>query len=175
MNKGAKISNGKVILYVNSGDLLTKNALKIIRKKFNDHKDIGFIFGTVKRHYTTGVIYKHGINFKKLLYNFDFATSHSTGFFIKKKFFKKIGFFDKNFKISADYNLYFKLIEKLKINGVATKKNELIGIMKSGGYSSKIKFFDHLKEEMRIRYHNGQNLFLITMIFVNAFLKNLFK
>ena len=71
--------------------------------------------------------------------------------------------------------MYFKLIEKLKINGVATKKNELIGIMKSGGYSSKIKFFDHLKEEMRIRYHNGQNLFLITMIFVNAFLKNLFK
>ena len=91
MNKGAKISNGKVILYVNSGDLLTKNALKIIRKKFNDHKDIGFIFGTVKRHYTTGVIYKHGINFKKLLYNFDFATSHSTGFFIKKNFLKKLG------------------------------------------------------------------------------------
>ncbi len=175
MNKGAKISNGKVILYVNSGDLLTKNALKIIRKKFNGHKDIGFIFGTVKRHYTTGVIYKHGINFKKLLYNFDFATSHSTGFFIKKKFFKKIGYFDTNFKISADYNLYFKLIEKMKIKGVATKKNELIGIMKSGGYSSKIKFFDHLKEEMKIRYHNGQNLFLIAMIFVNAFLKNLFK
>ena len=26
--------------------------------------NIGFIFGTVKRHYTTGMIYKHGINEK---------------------------------------------------------------------------------------------------------------
>ena len=44
MNKGAKISNGEVILFVNSGDLLTKNALKIIRKKFNTHKCIDFVF-----------------------------------------------------------------------------------------------------------------------------------
>ncbi len=175
MNKGAKISNGKVIVFVNSGDLLTKNALKIIRKKFYDNKDIGFIFGSVKRQYTTGVIYKHGMNQKRLLYNFDFATSHSTGFFIKKDVFKKIGYFDTNFKISADYNLYFKMIFKKNIKGTSTKKNELIGIMKSGGYSSKVKFFDHLKEEIKIRYHNGQNLFFITLIFLNAIFKNLLK
>ena len=112
MNKGAKISNGKVILYVNSGDLLTKNALKIIRKKFNDHKDIGFIFGTVKRHYTTGVIYKHGINFKNFYIILTLLRAIQQVFFIKKNFLKKIGYFDTNFKISADYNLYFKLIEK---------------------------------------------------------------
>ena len=116
------------------------------------------------------------MNQKRLLYNFDFATSHSTGFFIKKDVFKKIGYFDTNFKISADYNLYFKMIFKKKnIKGISTKKNELIGIMKSGGYSSKIKFFDHLKEEMKIRYHNGQNLFFISLIFLNAILKNLLK
>ena len=62
--------------------------------------------------------------------------------------------------------------------GVSTRidiPNELIGIMKSGGYSSKIKFFDHLKEEMKIRYHNGQNLFFIALIFLNAIFKNLLK
>ena len=175
MNKGAKISNGKVILYVNSGDILTKNALKIIKKKFIKNMNIGFIFGTVKRHYTTGPIYKYGINEKRLLYNFDFATSHSTGFFIKKNIFKRMGYFNTNFKISADYDLYFKLIIKNKIKGISTKKNELIGVMKSGGYSSKISFINHLKEEMKIRYLNGQNLFFLSLIFFNSIIKNLFK
>ena len=34
MNKGVKHSKGRVIVFVNSGDLLTKNALKIIYKIF---------------------------------------------------------------------------------------------------------------------------------------------
>ena len=38
MNKGAKISSGKVILFVNSGDILTKNALKIIKKIYKKHE-----------------------------------------------------------------------------------------------------------------------------------------
>ena len=175
MNKGAKISNGEVILFVNSGDILTKNALKIIKKKFMENKNIGFIFGTVKRHYTTGPIYKYGINQKRLLYNFDFATSHSTGFFIKKNIFKRMRYFNTIFKISADYDLYFRLIIKNKIKGISTKKNELIGVMKSGGYSSKISFINHLKEEMKIRYYNGQNLFFLSLIFFNSIIKNLFK
>ena len=175
MNKGAKISNGKVILFVNSGDLITKNALKIIKKKFDSNKDIGFIFGTVKRYYTTKMIYKYGINIKKLSYNFDFATSHSTGFFIKKNIFKKIGYFNTDFKISADYDLYFRLIIKNKIKGIATKKNELIGIMKSGGYSSRIKFIYHLIEEIKIRLYNGQNIFFLFLIFFNAIIKKIFK
>ena len=175
MNKGARISNGEVILFVNSGDILTKNALKIIKKKFMENMNIGFIFGTVKRHYTTGPIYKYGINEKRLLYNFDFATSHSTGFFIKKNIFKKMGYFNTNFKISADYDLYFRLIIKNKIKGISTKKNQLIGVMKSGGYSSKISFINHLKEEMKIRYHNGQNLFFLSIIFFNSIIKSLFK
>ncbi len=175
MNKGAKISNGEVILFVNSGDLLTKNALKIIRKKFNTHKGIDFVFGTVKRHYTTGMIYKHGINFKKLSYNFDFATCHSTGFFVRRLKFKDIGYFNTKYKCSADYDVYYKLIIKNKLNGLSTNKNEIIGEVSAGGFSSKLSFLEHLKEEIIIRIDNGQNKLIVLLILINALLKNFIK
>ena len=66
------------------------------------------------------------------------------------------------------------LINK-KLKGISTNKNNIIGIMKSGGYSSKFSFFQHLLEETKIRYDNGQNFIFIFLIFLNAILKNLFK
>ena len=86
MNKGLNLSVGKVILYVNSGDILTKNALKIVYKIFSKNKNLDFVFGTVKRYYTKATIIKSGFNKKRLFYNFDFATTHSAGFFFEKNF-----------------------------------------------------------------------------------------
>ena len=87
---GAKFS----VLFLNSGDLLTKNALKIIYNKFSKNKNIDFVFGTVKRHYSNISITKSGYNPLKLNFNFDFATSHSSGFFIKLISSKKVGNFN---------------------------------------------------------------------------------
>ena len=93
MNKGAKLANGEIIVFVNSGDTLTRKSLLYVKKKFIENKKISFVFGTVKRHYTKDTIIKYGYNPNRLKYNFDFATSHSTGFFIKKKSFSKIKIF----------------------------------------------------------------------------------
>ena len=67
------------------------------------------------------------------------------------------------------------MIVKEKLNGIGTKKNELFGVFRRGGYSSKINFFDHFIEEIRIRLDNRQNKFLVLIIFVYKFLKNIFK
>lgn len=175
MNKGIKLANGTFLLFVNSGDLLTKNALKIIYKLSCKNKEADFIFGTVKRHYTTNSIIKSGYNKFRLNYNFDFATSHSTGFFIKLESLKKVGNFNTKYKCSSDYDFYYRAIIKKKLKGISTNKNKLIGIMKSGGHSSKISFFHHLLEETRIRYDNKQNLLFIFLIFCNAIIKFCFK
>lgn len=174
MNKGLKISRGQIIVFVNSGDVITKNALKKVYEIFLKNKNISFLFGTVLRHYKTGSILKYGYDFKRMIYNFDFATSHSTGFFLKKKIYKKIGYYNTKFKCSADYDIYFRLF-KMKLKGAYTSKKDLIGMVAAGGYSSKLSFFDHLIEETKIRINNKQNIILILLIVINACVKNFFK
>ena len=174
MNKGAALARGEFIVFVNSGDTLTENALLIIYNK-TSNKNIDFVFGSVKRRYTTDTILKYGYNKQKLLYNFDFATSHSTGFFVKLSEFRKIGYFNTKYKCSADYDAYFKLLIKQNLIGTYTDKDELIGEVSSGGFSSKFSFISHLIEESKIRFDNQQNFILIILIFLNAIIKKILK
>lgn len=175
MNKAAKFSKGFFVVYVNSGDTLTNNALQIVYNKIIKNKNIDFVFGTVRRHYTKDTILKSGYNKFKLFYNFDFATAHSTGFFLKRSEFKKKGYFDTKYKCSADYDLYYKLIIKSNLKGTYTKKSQLIGTVQKGGFSSNYTFFDHLKEETKIRLNNKQNKLFIMIIYFNAIFKFVLK
>ena len=59
------------------------------------------------------------------------------------------------------------------MKGISTKKNEIVGVFRRGGSSSKISFWKKLKEDIRIRYDNGQNIFLLILIFTNKFLRNI--
>ncbi len=174
MNKGVKLSSGKVIVFVNSGDTLKNKALAIIHKKFSKKK-IDFVFGTVKRHYTKKTILKSGYNRRRIFYNFDFATSHSTGFFIKKKSFLKIGKFNLKYKCSADYDFYYKAIVKFNMIGDQTTRKQIIGEVSSGGFSSKLSFYEHLFEEISIRLDNKQSIFVVSIIFINALIKHFIK
>ena len=67
------------------------------------------------------------------------------------------------------------MIVKKKMKGTSTKKNEITGNFRRGGYSSKIKFRKLFMEELRIRYNNGQSIILIIIIFVYKSIKNFKK
>ena len=175
MNKGINFSRGKIILFVNCNDTLKPNALRYVKEVFDTDQKISFVFGTVKRHYLKSSILKYGYNINRLLYNFDFATAHSTGFFLKKKVIDVVGKFNTKFKCSADYDLYYRVLIKKNYKGSSTKKNQIVGEVSSGGFSSRISFFEHLKEEMKIRIHNNQNFFLVFLIFLNSIFKQLIK
>ena len=174
MNKGIANSTGDVIVFCNSGDFFYENALMHVMKIFNT-SNFDYVFGTVLRNYLgNNQVLKYNLKPKRIYYNFDFATSHSTGFFLKRDVYEQIGYYNTRFKCSADYDLYFRLIDKNYI-GTATGEKNIIGNMSAGGYSSTVSFLSQITEEAKIRIHNKQNILFVFLIFINSIIKNPLK
>ena len=167
-NKGMQLSKGEFIGVVNSDDTLEKDALKILVKYIKKNPKIDFVFGSVKKHW--GILY--GYKPEKIKYSWGFYSSHSTGFYIKKSSAKRVGLYNLKYKYHADYDFFFRMIVKEKLVGIGTKKEELFGNFRRGGFSSKVKFKDLFFEDLKIRFDNGQNLVLIFIIFFYRFFKN---
>ena len=58
------------------------------------------------------------------------------------------------------------MIEKYKMKGIATNRNELIGYFAKGGISESLSFLDRLLEETKIRINNNQNIFVVLILFI---------
>ena len=168
MNKGMKLSRGSLIVMLNSDDVFYKHALKIATSYFNRYKNIDFLFGSVIKYKLL-----HGYRPWKIRWSFGFYSTHSIGFFIRKKSQKKVGYYNTKYKLSSDYDFFYRMIVKHKLKGMATKKNEIFGKFRRGGFSSKIPFIDYLNETIRIRLDNGQNILLVSTIFLLKYTKYL--
>ena len=168
MNKGIDKATGDIIGILNSDDVFYPDALRIVNTYFTNDAKLDFLFGSVYKHKLM-----HGYNPKKIKWTFGFYTTHSVGFFIKKDVQKKIGYYDTQYKWSADYDLFYKMIVKFKLYGVATKNNEIFGKFRTGGLSSRISYLDFLLENNKIRLNNGQNFFLVYLIFILRILRNI--
>ena len=133
MNKGIKKSSGDIIGILNSDDIYYNDTLEIVNKYFNKYKKLDFLFGSVFKHRLL-----YGYYPQRIKWSFGFYSTHSIGFFIKKEAHKKVGSYNIKYKYSADYDLFYRLIIKKKMNGMATKKSEVFGKFRRGGLSSKI-------------------------------------
>ena len=170
MNLGIKKSSGEIIGILNSDDIYFRNTLKIVNAYFNKHRDLDFLFGSVYKHKLL-----HGFNPKIINWSFGFYTTHSVGFFIKKKSQLKVGLYNLKYKYSADYDLFLRMIKSYNLKGMATSKKEIFGKFRLGGLSSKIKFNDYLKECNKIRIDNNQNFIFVYLIYIIRILKNFRK
>ena len=169
INIGIKKSKGQIIGILNADDIYYKNALKIVKKYF-ENKNIDFLFGTVKKDRILQGFWPNKIKWK-----FNIYPSHSGGFFITRKAQKKIGYYSLKFKYSSDRDLIYRMIVKYKLNGTCTKKNELIARFDTKGISSKIGFFERLFEETRIRLNNNQNIFFVFLLMIAHTINKLFN
>ena len=167
---GIKKSSGDIIGILNSDDIYFKNSLKLVNKYFKENKKLDFLFGSVYKHRLL-----HGYNPSIINWSFGFYTTHSVGFFIKKKSQIKVGLYNLKYKYCADYDLFIRMIKKFKLEGAATKKKEIFGKFRKGGLSSRIRFIDYLLECNKIRIDNGQNIIFVYFLFLIRVVKNINK
>ena len=170
INKGLKLSNGEYINTLNSGDRYYSNQSLSIIKKYFEENDVSFVFGAVLKK---KVLYKYEPN--KMLWTFNFYPAHSSGFFVKKEVHDKIGLYSLKFPCSSDYDFFWRLIKKNKYKGLSTKKNEIIGVFESGGFSQNYGVFKHIWEETLIRFHNKQNKIVVITILILRLIRNCYK
>ena len=161
VNKGMKLSRGSIIAILNADDIFYKHALRTAANYFIRYQYIDFLFGSVIKYKLL-----HGYRPWKIRWSFGFYSTHSIGFFIRKKAQKKVGFYKPKYTYSADYDFFYRMIIKYKLKGMGTKKSEIFGKFRRGGLSSKIPFIVYLNETIRIRLDNGQNILLVSIIFL---------
>ena len=168
INKGIQNASGEIIGILHSDDYWHENALEIVKQYFANNKSIDFLFGSVIKH-------KHlyGYHPWRIYWTFNFYTAHSVGFFIKKKSQLKVGLYNTKYKYSSDYDLFYRMIVKMKMKGMATKKDEILGNFYTEGLSSRIKYIDYLNENTLIRLDNGQNKFIVKIIHFLRYIKRL--
>ena len=106
---------------------------------------------------------------------FNIYPSCVISFFIKLESLKKLVLYNTKYKISADYDLIYRMIVKYNMKGVTTKGNEIFGSFGEIGVSKNYNFFQRLLAEMRIRYDNEQNLLTILFIFLVDAIKSYLK
>ena len=164
MNKGLKLANGEIVGFLNSGDIYYTNTLNTVEKYFNENA-IDFIFGSVEKYKLL-----HGYRPWIIDWSFGFYSSHSVGFFIKRKKHLQVGLYNTKF-LSADLDFFYKMIKKFKLKGISSKKNEVFGKFEKGGFSSKINYITHLKDLNLIRLNNNQNIIFVYFLFLIKILK----
>ena len=140
MNYGIMLSKGEIIGMINSGDIFKEKALTTVANYFKNNKDLSYLFGTVKDIIWKQCDFKIWFDKNRIRYNFDSITCHSSGFFIRAKVQREIGLYNTKYKCSSDYDLFYKLLRNENFKELL-QKEEIIGIVASGGFSSKYGFW----------------------------------
>jgi glycosyltransferase len=138
MNKGISIATGDVIGILNSDDVYANEfVLQKIFESFQLNNTAEVLYGNlvyvkkndINKIVRTWISIPYYSNFFE-----DGNVPPHPSFFVKKSIYNKIGFFDINYKLAADYEMMFRILKVYNFESFYL--NELIVKMRLGGASN---------------------------------------
>ena len=139
MNKGIQSATGDVIGILNSDDLYQdSDVIEKVMEQFNENQDLDVLYGDlvyVKADDTDKVIrnWKSKPYYKRFFENGNVPPHPAL--FVRKRVYEKVGLFDLNYKLAADYELMLRMLRKNNFN--VKYFNRLIVKMRLGGATNK--------------------------------------
>ena len=137
INKGIQNSKGDIIGILNSDDIFSsQNVLSEILNTFLLKPQLDAVIGDIKFVNKQGQLHRYysSLNWNPKKLEWGIMPPHPT-FYCKRELFDKFGYYRKDFKIAADYEL---LIRFFHVNKISFEYIPLIFVqMKLGGISTK--------------------------------------
>ena len=138
MNKGIALATGDVIGTLNADDFyMYDHVLSNVAKIFLD-PNIEACYGDLvyvsEANTDQPVRFWKSTDYKHGLFKAGWMPAHPT-FFVRKSVYERLGNFDLNYKIAADFELLFRFIEKNKVNTKYLPK--VLVKMRLGGTTNK--------------------------------------
>lgn len=168
MNKGICLSLGEFIVIINSDDYLHISTLKNINKIFQRNVNLDYVYAKLDIISADGSIIK---NIKPLgTQHWKFKIFRHMPFFhpslfVKKDVYHRVGLFDIDYKVSADYDFSLKLIE-FGLNGQFL--DITTGVFRLGGQSGGVQTY---KENYKIAINHHANKYIIVLNLLILMLK----
>lgn len=138
MNKGVQLASGDIVGILNSDDFYeTTTVIEDIVKHFKNNKSSDIVFGDVvfvePNNLKKVVRYYSSEKFKSSKLRFGWMPPHPATF-IRKSVYDKYGLYKLGYKISADYEMFVRLLMVAKLS--FSRIDKIIVRMRSGGAST---------------------------------------
>jgi glycosyltransferase len=138
LNKGIKLASGEIIGFLHADDLYAnKKVLETVARKMesnNEDSCYGDLVYVRREDPAKVVRYWKSCPYQDGLFRKGWMPPHPT-FFVRKKVYEAHGDFDINFRISADYELMLRFLEKHRISSAYIP--EVLVKMRMGGASNR--------------------------------------
>lgn len=137
MNKGFQKATGDVLMLINSDDLFARpDALELVAQKFAENPDADCVYADlyyVSADNTDKIVRTWRTGEQKPFMK-GWLPAHPT-FYVKRDFYKKYGYFDLKYRLSADFELMLRFVEKYQLKMVYLPEH--LVKMRLGGATSK--------------------------------------